>query len=191
MTSTETLEGGFANPAIDAAHAFRHVMDAMARPGLIAEVTGAKPPAPLSISAGVIILTLCDAETPVHLTGAHDCDAVRTWIAFHTSAPFVGAADAMFAVGTWADLGALSSYPIGTSEYPDRSTTLIVESDKLETSGAILRGPGIKETAMLSLPEIATFTANRALFPLGHDFIFTSGSRLAALPRTTEVQPCT
>jgi alpha-D-ribose 1-methylphosphonate 5-triphosphate synthase subunit PhnH len=38
------------------------------------------------------------------------------------------------------------------------------------------------------LPETAAFADNRALFPLGLDFIFTCGADVAALPRTTEVR---
>ncbi|MEL6573729.1 MAG: phosphonate C-P lyase system protein PhnH [Pseudomonadota bacterium] len=186
----QTLEGGFATPAVDAAHAFRAIMGAMARPGLINSIQGAAPPAPVSVAAGTVLLTLCDPDTPVHLAGAHDCEAVRTWIAFHTGAPFASADRAMFAVGTWGALGDLNAYPIGTSEYPDRSSTLIVEMDAIASDGATLRGPGIKETATLSLPEIDAFQFNQALFPLGLDFIFTSGTDIAALPRTTEVQPC-
>ena len=45
------LSGGFADPPADAAHAFRAIMQAMARPGTIHDVTGARPPAPLSIAA--------------------------------------------------------------------------------------------------------------------------------------------
>lgn len=41
---TQALEGGFANAPIDAAHAFRAVMNAMARPGTIEQVRGAQPP---------------------------------------------------------------------------------------------------------------------------------------------------
>jgi len=81
----------------------------------------------------------------------------------------------------------LSSYSIGTPEYPDRSTTLIVECSELETAGATLRGPGIKSDAALSLPETRAFQANHGLFPLGLDFILTCSNRLAALPRSTEV----
>ena len=76
---------------------------------------------------------------------------------------------------------------IGTSEYPDRSATLIVESADLSATGATLTGPGIKTMAGLSLPEVEAFRFNRGLFPLGMDFIFTCGDRVAALPRTTEV----
>ncbi len=183
----ETLTGGFDNPAIQSAHAFRKVMEAMARPGAIYDISGAEPPAQLSRAAGSILLTLCDTDTPVYLAGDADDPAVRAWLAFHTGAPLTGPSHCMFAIGTWDALAPLSSYPIGTSEYPDRSATLIVECAELAPSGATLQGPGIKSQAALSLPDIEAFQINRTLFPLGLDFILTSGSQLAALPRTTVV----
>ncbi len=184
---SETLTGGFTDPAIQSAHAFRSVMEAMARPGTVQEISGAVPPAPLSPGAGAVLLTLCDTETPVYLAGVLDCDPVRSWLAFHTGAPLTGPSHCMFAVGAWPDLVPLSTYPIGTSVYPDRSATLIVECSELAAYGANLAGPGIREKAALSLPELEAFQQNRVLFPLGLDFIFTNGNRLAALPRTTEV----
>lgn len=183
----QTLSGGFAHPAVQSAHAFRSIMEAMARPGSLQDITGAAPPAPLSRAAGAVLLTLCDIETPVHLAGAADCDAVRAWLAFHTGAPLAGPAHCMFAVGTWEALGPLSAYPVGTSDYPDRSATLVVECSELGANGATLTGPGIKRHAALSLPETQAFQSNRALFPLGLDFIFTCGDHLAALPRSTRV----
>ena len=183
----QTLEGGFTHPATDAAHAFRGVMEAMARPGTIQTLMGANPPAPLSVAAGVALLTLCDTETPLYLAGDADCEAVRTWVAFHTGAPIAGPSHCMFALGTWGALGSLAAYPIGTSEYPDRSATLIVECADLSAEGETLTGPGIRDTASLSLPETRAFQDNAALFPLGLDFIFTSGNRIAALPRSTKV----
>ena len=184
----EALTGGFNDAPVEAARAFRGAMSAMARPGRIEELAGAVPPAPLSVAAGVLILTLCDAETPVYLAGGHDVSAVRDWITFHTGAPFAGPERAMFALGTWDALGPLAAYPVGTPEYPDRSTTLIVEMDALKAEGVVLRGPGIKDSAQLSLPEEAAFQTNAKAFPLGLDFFFTCGTRVAALPRTTKVE---
>lgn len=184
----DALRGGFADPPIQSAQAFRAIMEAMARPGTIHEVAGAVPPTPLSRAAGVALLTLCDGTTPVHLAGQVDCDPVRAWLAFHTGAPIAGAAACAFALGTWAALQPLSAYPSGTAEYPDRSATLIVELESLAPEGATLTGPGIRDGARLSLPETAAFAANRRLFPLGLDFILCSGDRLAALPRSTEVR---
>jgi alpha-D-ribose 1-methylphosphonate 5-triphosphate synthase subunit PhnH len=183
----QTLQGGFVHPAIDAAHAFRAVMEAMARPGTIRTLTGAMPPAPLSVAAGVALLTLCDTETPLYLTGESDCEAVRRWVAFHTGAPLADPSGCVFALGTWDALTPLSAYPIGTSEYPDRSATLIVECAGLAPHGAKLNGPGIRDAAALSLPEIDAFQHNASLFPLGLDFFFTSGTSIAALPRSTKV----
>jgi alpha-D-ribose 1-methylphosphonate 5-triphosphate synthase subunit PhnH len=188
MTHHSPLRPGFAEPGIDAAQAFRTIMRAMARPGTIETVSGVAPPAPLSAAAGAVLLTLCDADTPLHLAGDADCEAVRAWVTFHTGAPFCGPAECSFALGAWEALTPLSEYPGGTAEYPDRSATLVVEMPELVPRGATLRGPGIRARAHLSLPETAAFRRNAARFPLGLDFIFTSGARVAGLPRTTNVE---
>ena len=181
-----TLAGGFTDPPQDAAQAFRGIMQAMARPGQIETVGGVRPPTPLSVAAATLLLTLCDPDTGLYLAGACDTPAVRDWITFHTGAPFVAPADATFALGAWHDID-LSVLPIGTPEYPDRSATVIVEVPNLTHGGAKLRGPGIKDIAMLNLPDIPALQQNAALFPLGLDFFFTSGAHLAALPRSTKV----
>lgn len=178
------LSGGFADPARDAAHAFRAVMEAMARPGTIQSLAGAGAPG-LSAAAATVLLTLTDTTTPLHLAGSLDGPDLRRWIAFHTGAPIVAAGDAAFALGRWRDLQPVSRFRIGEPSYPDRSATLIVEMDRLTNDGPRLTGPGIRDAAHLSLPETAAFRANRALFPLGFDTILTCGDRLAALPRTT------
>ncbi len=181
------LAGGFTDAPVEAARAFRGIMEAMARPGRIEMVAGAVPPAPLSPAAGAVLLTLCDPETPLHLAGETDCSPVRDWVTFHCGAPLVAAEAAAFALGDWAALQPVSRFAIGTPDYPDRSATLIVEMPELLAEGAVLRGPGIADTAALNLPEIEAFQANRRLFPLGFDVLFTSGNRVAALPRSTEV----
>ena len=185
---TAQLDGGFADQSHDAAHAFRAALQAMARPGRIETVALAHPPAPCSQAAGALILTLCDTTTPLYLAPSHDDAGLRQWIAFHTGAPIVGPAQAIFALGTWGALCPVDRFAIGTPAYPDRSATLIVEMDRLTDKGATLKGPGIKERAQLSLPEIAAFQDNRRRFPLGFDCYFTCGDRLAGLPRSTQVE---
>ena len=140
---TTALQGGFADAPVESARAFRAALDAMARPGRIHEVAGAAPPAPLSVAAGILLLTLADRTTPVFLAPSHDRAEVRDWLAFHTGAPVGTAAEAVFALGTWAALQPLGRFPMGTPEYPDRSVTLIVEQDGLHPEGARLTGPGI------------------------------------------------
>jgi len=182
------MTGGFADPPIQSAWGFRSAMIAMARPGEIMAVTGAQAPAPVSAAASVLLLVLCDPDTPVWLAPSHDSADLRHWIAFHTGASVVAArGDAVFALGTWDSLLPLADFRIGTPDYPDRSATLIVEMPELRAEGVMLQGPGIKDSARLSLPQIAPLRANRTLFPLGLDFYFTCGGDLAALPRSTVV----
>lgn len=182
------LTGGFPHAPTQSARAFRAILDALSRPGTIHDLTGATPPAPLSPAAGVVLLTLADGTTPVHLAGAADTSETRQWITFHTGAPLVAAEQATFALGTWDGLHPLDRFAIGTPEYPDRAATLIVELPALSTKGPRLTGPGIQTQATLSLPETAAFRANHALFPLGFDCFFTSGQQIAGLPRSTIVE---
>ena len=182
------LLGGFSDAPVQSAHAFRASLEALARPGTLHELTGATPPVPLSVAAGVLVLTLCDGTTPVHLAGAHNCADLRDWITFHTGAPLVGAEAAVFAIGTWGALQPVDRFAIGQPDYPDRSATLIVEMAELTAQGPRLTGPGIKDAAHLSLPETAAFAANRAMFPLGFDCFFTARRQVAGLPRSTKVE---
>ena len=187
-TPADSLSGGFADAPRQSARAFRAMMEAMARPGTIHALAGAAPPAPLSVAAGVALLVLADGTTPVHLAGAADCAAVRGWIAFHIGAPLAAAEEADFALGRWADLCPVDRFRTGDPAYPDRSATLIVEVARLAPEGPRLTGPGIRDIAHLSLPGVAAFRANRALFPRGFDTFLTCGDRIAALPRTTLVE---
>lgn len=182
-----SFAGGFDEAPVQAAHAFRALMNAMARPGQIEVLDLAAPPAPVSPAAGAALLTLCDPETGIFLGGAYDCPEVRDWLRFHTGAPLVGREEADFALGTWQDLLPLASYRIGSSEYPDRSATLIVEMPELANTGATLRGPGIKERALLSLPDVPALQDNAVQYPLGVDLYLTAGTQLAALPRSTQI----
>lgn len=184
----DALLGGFTDAPRDSARAFRAALEAMARPGTLWPLEGALPPAPLSVAAGVLILTLCDGTTPLHLGASCDLPIVREWVTFHTGAPLVTAQAAQFAVGTWADLTPVDRFAIGLPEYPDRAATLIVELSGLSHQGARLTGPGIETVAQLNLPETAAFRANRALFPQGFDTYLTCGGLVAGLPRSTIVE---
>lgn len=185
---SDALSGGFTDAPVQSARAFREVLEAMARPGTIRRVEGAQPPEPLSIAAGVALLVLCDPTTGLHLAGPADCQVVRDWVTFHIGAPLVTAEAADFAVGTWDALQPVTRFRIGDPDYPDRSATLVVEMDRLVNHGPALTGPGIELATWLNLPETAAFRANRALFPLGFDTLFTAGDRIAGLPRSTRVE---
>ncbi|MEO1563502.1 MAG: phosphonate C-P lyase system protein PhnH [Pseudomonadota bacterium] len=183
-----SLTKGFSRPAIDAAVVFRSVMNAMARPGTPYSVIDVEPPKGLSAAAASVALTLLDRETPVFLGGSVDKDEIREWLTFHTNTPFVTPCEAMFALGAWQDLQPLKQFPVGTPEYPDRSTTLIVDLPDWEGVTVRLSGPGLKEPQCAQLPDLNALQLNAALFPLGCDFIFTCCSEVVALPRSTQLE---
>ena len=140
---TNILSGGFADAAIQSAHAFRSVMEAMARPGTIQNLEGASPPSPLSPAAGAVLLTLCDTETPLYLAGCMDCDDVRAWVSFHVGAPLCGSG-ALYVCNRHLGRARAACHDIQSAlpEHPNRSATLIVDSAPLSQTGAKLTGPG-------------------------------------------------
>lgn len=187
------LEGGFADGAREAAAAFRTALGVLACPGTVRGVAGVHPPDGLSTAAGVLLLTLADAETPLWLPERLRGGAAAQWLRFHTNAPQVDRPDlATFAVGHWGELMPLDDWPMGEPAYPDRSATLIVEVAALVGGQELaLSGPGIEDTARLApvLPAgaAAALRRNAARYPLGLDIFFAAGERVAGLPRSTKI----
>ncbi|MBT9371649.1 phosphonate C-P lyase system protein PhnH [Rhizobium sp. CSW-27] len=193
---TETFAGGFANAVFDSQAVFRTLMDCMARPGQTGEVTlSLAPPAPLGIAAGAVMLTLCDHDTPVWLSPKLSQSPVPGWLAFHGGAPLTTERhEARFAFFEGrAPLPSLGAFALGSQEYPDRSTTLIIEVASLDNGQPLtLSGPGIRDTAGIApngLPAdfLRQWSGNGALFPRGVDVVLTAGRRLVALPRTCKI----
>ena len=190
-------EGGFSDPVGASQAVFRALMDAMARPGTIHALPDVTvPPAPLTASASALIATLADADTPVWLDGAMaKSPAVRDWIVFHTGAPVVThASDAAFAlVAAPQNLSALNGFSLGTQEFPDRSTTVILQVETLsEGVPFTLEGPGIRRQVSIApapMPQHfqAQWQANRAAFPRGVDLILAAPEGVAALPRSSRL----
>ncbi|MDO8980412.1 MAG: phosphonate C-P lyase system protein PhnH [Afipia sp.] len=199
MTLHANLESGagFANPVLSSQSVFRSVMNALARPGSIqAIVDTVHAPSPLMQATAAVALTLFDHDTPIwldnHFAGI---SAISAWLRFQSDAPLtVDASLASFAlIHRGALLPDFETFALGTPEYPDRSTTLVVQVDTLtEGPELVLCGPGIKGAASLragSMPSdfVERMQANRALFPRGVDVLLTCGSELVALPRSTHV----
>jgi len=185
----------FADPVFESQAAFRMIMQAMSRPGTIVACGEAlAPPAPLGRAAAAALLTLVDFETPLWIAPSFP-PAVGDYLAFHTGAPRAAAPDkAAFALLDLAVDGLeLGSFAQGTAEYPDRSTTIVVQAASLGAGPPLrLSGPGIKAEAAFSIAPlpadfVSQWTANCDQFPLGVDLIFAVEARLAALPRTTAV----
>ncbi|THV22310.1 phosphonate C-P lyase system protein PhnH [Peteryoungia ipomoeae] len=195
-TSASSLVGAFADPVHDAQGTFRQVMDAMARPGSLQTMTATlAPPPPLDMASGALLLTLCDQDTPVWLAPSLAQSSLPAWIGFHTGAPVVAEkADARFAFsGLENAMPVLMHFAQGTQEYPDRSTTLVVQLASLHDGlPLILTGPGIRNTASIAprgLPDtfLRQWMDNRGLFPRGVDLILTAGREFIALPRTCAI----
>ena len=175
---------------------FRAVMTAMAYPGRIQSIRISANSVEWPKGMAAIASTLCDFETPVWLGPelTRSPDAVH-WLRFQTGAPIVREPGrALFAFSSIQNIPALTTFQIGTDEYPDRSTTLVLAVDELaDGPGWNLSGPGIQDSANLSVtPLHGEFVAARAAlqnsFPRGIDIIFVCGDRLAALPRTTIIR---
>lgn len=191
---TLAFAGGFEQPVFEAQAVFRTLMDCMARPGTIGGIGATvTPPAPLNAAAGAVALTLCDHDTPVWLTPALAGSALPGWFAFNAGATVTPERqDARLAfIEKGAMLPNLSLFAQGTQEYPDRSTTLVVEIEAFEGGRPlVLTGPGIRteeEIAPLGLPDMFPhfWSENRQGFPRGVDLILVAGDAILCLPRTT------
>lgn len=197
-TMRDPVDGGFASPVLDGQAVFRAVMEAMARPGTV-RCFGplAAPPAPLSPAAAAVVLTLCDPDTPVWLDPRLEASAdAKAWLAFHVGAPLARVpAEAHFAlVCDAANLMALENFAQGSQDYPDRSTTLVLQVDTLSRGRTLLlEGPGIERAAMLAahpLPRhvVEQWRQNNARFPRGVDVILAAPEGVACLSRTTRIR---
>lgn len=196
MTNTHALSGGFSEPVFQSQSVFRMLMDGMARPGTLHEVEGdIGQPAPFGAASAAVALTLCDHETTFWLSAELAKSATAEWIAFHAGAQLTREkADARFAFfepGTQP--ASLGLFALGTQEYPDRSTTVVIEVAKLgEGQPLTLSGPGLlapKTIAVdgLSQDFLRQWSDNRMLFPRGVDVILTCGKKLMCLPRTVRI----
>jgi alpha-D-ribose 1-methylphosphonate 5-triphosphate synthase subunit PhnH len=197
MTTVAELPAGFADKVLSAQSTFRSVMDAMARPGSVQRIVAAAgTPGAMMRGTAAIALTLFDHDTPVWLDPLmSETSNVTKWLKFHTGAPVVGDSTiCSFAlIGDPAALPALDRFSFGTNEYPDRSTTLILQVESLTQGRSLeLRGPGIDGRAMLQAPIepadlLERLAINAALFPRGIDVVLVHDDTIVAIPRTTRL----
>jgi alpha-D-ribose 1-methylphosphonate 5-triphosphate synthase subunit PhnH len=197
MTTIAELPAGFADKVLSAQSTFRSVMDAMARPGSVQRVTAVTgSPSQMMRGTAAIALTLFDHDTPIWLDGSMSkTSEVARWLKFHTSAPVVADSSiSHFAlIGDATALPDLGRFSFGSNEYPDRSTTLILQVESLTQGPAYeLRGPGIDGAAILQAkfqpPDLLERLAiNAVLFPRGIDVVLVHDDAIAAIPRTARL----
>jgi len=135
MTTIAELPAGFADKVLSAQTTFRSVMEAMARPGSVQRViTSVGTPPHLMRGAAAIALTLFDHDTPIWLDPLlAETTEVKKWIKFHSGAPVISDPSvASFAlISEGRALPRLDGFAVGSTEYPDRSTTIVLQVDSL------------------------------------------------------------
>jgi alpha-D-ribose 1-methylphosphonate 5-triphosphate synthase subunit PhnH len=193
------LAPAFDDPALASQAVFRTVMEALAGPGLSRPLPSKLTvPPPLSPTAAAVALILLDYETPFWLDqGLAAAREVASWIKFHTGAPLTtNSAQATFGfISDPAAMPPFDAFSPGSLEYPDRSTTLVVQVASFDHGGALkLSGPGIAGTRSFSADPLppdfqARLIANREMFPRGIDLILVTQDAVAALPRSVRVVP--
>jgi len=191
------LPAGFTDKVLSAQSTFRLVMDAMAHPGSVYRIAAAvEAPRPLMRASAALALTLCDHDTPIWLDRPmSEAPGLANWLKFHSGAPIVtdpsAASFALIADG--GALPKLDSFSFGSAEYPDRSTTLLLQVESLTQGQRYeLRGPGINGTVVLRAaiePKdlFGRLAVNAASFPRGIDVVLIAGGEIVAIPRTTRL----
>ena len=197
MTTVAELPAGFADKVLSAQTTFRSVMDAMARPGSVHCIASASgTPSGVMRGTAAIALTLFDHDTPLWLDPRmSEAPEVEKWLKFHTGAPVVPDASvcAFALIGHAAALPPLDRFSFGTNEYPDRSTTLILQVRSLSQGQTLeLRGPGIDGVAVLRAAiqpsdMVERLAINAGLFPRGIDVVLVADDAVVAIPRTTRL----
>jgi alpha-D-ribose 1-methylphosphonate 5-triphosphate synthase subunit PhnH len=190
-------QANFPNSVLYAQSTFRAILDATARPGSVQPITGlVEAPQPLSSGAAAVALTLCDHDTPVWIdTGLLASAPVSEWLRFYCGCPIVpNPRDAAFAFASEPQaLPPFDAFNLGTADYPDRSTTIVLQVQSFEAGPRLdLTGPGIREhisfrAAPLPADIAARLLFNRGLFPRGVDLMLVTNNAVAALPRSVNV----
>lgn len=186
---------GFADAVHQSQQVFRQVLTALSEPGSLQQFPPREAPAQLNGAAYQVCLALLDAETPLWIAPALKTSAVVSALRFHCGCPLVDEpGQAVFALTTADEVGDLGRFAQGSDEYPDRSTTVIVQVPGLEQGGGWrLRGPGINGERRIGIAGLGAswptqIARNHARFPCGVDLLFTAGDALMGLPRTTQVE---
>jgi len=195
--TTDTLIGpGFSDPVFQSQGAFRALLAALAEPGTRQVVTGGiTPPDGLHAATATALLTLADYETPIWLPPALADGEAGAWLRFHCGAALVAEpGKAAFAVIDGGSLQpALAAFEAGNDQFPDRSTTLIVQCAALDAGEVVtLTGPGIASSREIAPAGLRTgfwaeVAANNACYPLGIDLLLSHGDAVIGLPRSTRI----
>jgi alpha-D-ribose 1-methylphosphonate 5-triphosphate synthase subunit PhnH len=195
---------GFNDPVNDSQRIFRNALQALSHPGDIVELAPcAAIPKHAQPSAAVLLLALLDADSKLWLSPTIATSDAAHWIVFHTNCTLVTLpALADFA---WAqsidEMPPLNSFNQGTDEYPELSTTCLLnvaglESESISEPLLTLQGPGILGITQLCVTAmkrdkieifLSQWQSNQQQFPKGIDVFLCGVNQIAGLPRTTKL----
>ncbi len=211
--SLQDMAPGFADPTAQSQIVFRSALDAMARPGTPIYLTAASlvsAPAPHSAAAASLLLALLDQDCTLWLSPTLAAGPAAAWLRFHTGCQLeedCSKADFVWAASI-AELPPLKRLKQGSAEYPDQSTSCVIDVNGWRAAGVSdaeavsLRGPGVRDVLTLSVDGMdASFVQqHRAMqehAPCGIDIFFCAGDALMGFPRSvrlgsgTESPACT
>lgn len=196
--SAQHISTGFLNPVHDSQQWYRTVLEAMSRPGMLCTATNAEhipsTPATLNPTTAALALTLLDHEVNVWVQQPED--ELVQWIQFHCGCVIQQApplADFTI-IQDGSALPDLAQFSIGTAEYPDRSTTLIIQVESLKRGESVsLSGPGILSEVSLQVEGLdklfwQTQKNNTTLFPQGFDTILAAPEGVVCIPRSISIR---
>lgn len=191
MTMTSSL--GFQDAVHEAQASFRTLLEALAHPGRACSMTlSITPLGKMSPACAAACLTLLDLETQVWLQPELE---IESWLRFHTGCQFTqDLRQANFAV-IWnvARLPDLQDFNPGVAEYPEASTTLLIQVEDLVNGEAVvLQGPGIlgEKTVAPQLPAKfwQQWINNHHAYPLGVDVFLFDQTHVMGLPRSAGIK---
>jgi alpha-D-ribose 1-methylphosphonate 5-triphosphate synthase subunit PhnH len=189
------LCAGFDDQVQQSQQVFRRALTALSEPGTLQHVPESQAPEGIHIASYQLCLALLDAETPLWVAPSLRTDALVSALRFHCGCRLVDEpGQAEFALTPPNFDSDLSRFAQGSHEYPDRSTTVIVQVESLDSDGDwVLSGPGIEGIRRVGIAGLdprwpGMLADNRSRFPCGVDLLFTAGTGLIGLPRTTRVE---
>lgn len=189
---------GFESPVFDAQRAFRGILEALSRPGVVVDLArpAAAPPCwPAAMAA--VALTLLDLDTPVWLDGAAASEEALRYLAFHCGCPLAGSPDeGAFALVAAPDgMPPLDAFRPGGEADPDGAATVVVACASLDGGPrVVLSGPGVDGTVTVAPAVPAAgfwdqWARNHRRYPQGVDVLLTSGTKVLGLPRSVRAEP--
>lgn len=196
MQDGSQIHAGFSDPVFQSQGTFRALLAALSEPGLACDLGDAiLPPTGLEAATAIALLTLADYETPIWLPAALREGPAGAWLRFHCGAALVeDPSRAAFAVIDGAAAKPLlSAFNAGNDQFPDRSTTVLIQCAGLEGGETVtLEGPGIAGRRTVAPAGLragfwAEVADNATLYPLGVDLLLVHGAQVLGLPRSTQI----